>query len=119
MNVFEEEFLLKLSKIGKQLVDAAEVYRNSLATPGLKDESAAVKESNFDILKFESQKGAKLGEFEVAHKKANVEDKWQTAFTILRNSNSTIEDRYHGIDYQYSYWLYGYDKIYRQKLKSK
>ena len=119
MNVFEEEFLLKLSLIGKLLVDASEVYRQSLAGPGIKGELAAVKEANYDILKFEVQKGAKLGEFEIAHKKTNLDDKWQIAFTILRNSNSTIENRYHGIDYQYSYWLYGSDKIYRKKLQPK
>ena len=119
MNVFEEEFLLKLSQIGKQLVDASEVYRQSMATPGLKDELAAVKETNFTTLKFETQKGVKLGEFEIAHKKTNLEDKWQTAFTILRNNNSTIEDRYHGIDYQYSYWLFDSEKIYRKKLNPK
>lgn len=119
MNVFEEEFFLKLSHIGKLLVDASEVYRQSLATLGLKSELAKGNEANFMTLKYEAQKGTKLGEFEIAHKKANLDDKWQTAFTILRNSNSTIEDRYHGIDYQYSYWLYGSDKIYRKKLQPK
>lgn len=81
-------------------------------------EAAAVKEEVFNILKFEQQKGEKLGEFEVAHKSSNLPDKWQHAFNILRQNNATIKSRYHGKDYAFSYWLYGEDRIYRQKLKS-
>jgi len=32
-------------------------------------------------------------------------------------NNTTIKERYHGPSYAYTYWLYGEDKIYRQKLK--
>jgi hypothetical protein len=81
--------------------------------------AVVVQELNFSTLKFEAQQGAKLGEFEIAHKANNLDDKWSTAYNILRNSNATIKDRYHGETYQYSYWLYGEDKIYRQKLKPK
>jgi len=80
-------------------------------------EAPAVKEEVFNILKFEQQKGEKLGEFEVAHKSSNLPDKWSHAFNILRRNNATIKCRYHGKDYTYSYWLYGEDRIYRQKLK--
>ena len=80
-------------------------------------EAPAVKEEVFNILKFEQQKGEKLGEFEVAHKSSNLPDKWQHAFNILSRNNATIKNRYHGKDYAYSYWLYGEDRIYRQKLK--
>jgi len=82
-------------------------------------EPAAVQETTFTILKFESQQGTKLGEFEVAYKQNNIEDKWHHAYNILRNSNATINSRYHGQGYVYSYWLYGENKIYRQKLKPK
>jgi hypothetical protein len=80
-------------------------------------EAPAVKEEVFNILKFEQQKGEKLGDYEVAHKSSNLSDKWQHAFNILRQNNATIKNRYHGKDYAYSYWLYGEDRIYRQKLK--
>lgn len=88
---------------------------------GAKEETkpAAVEETTFNILKFESQQGAKIGEYEVAYKANNIEDKWAHAHNVLRNSNATINDRYHGQGYQFSYWLYGENKIYRQKLKPK
>jgi len=76
-----------------------------------------VPEGTFTILKFEQQKGEKLGEFEVAHKSSNLPDKWAHAYAVLRQNNSTIKDRYHGPNYQFSYWLYGEDRIYRQKRK--
>ncbi len=80
-------------------------------------EAPAVKEEVFNILKFEQQKGEKLGEFEVAHKSSNLPDKWQHAYNILGQNNATIKERFHEKDYAYSYWLYGEDRIYRQKLK--
>lgn len=113
------EFLVKLRDASKQLADAADQYIVSLAPPEIKAELSAVQEATFKTLKFEAQKGVKLGEYELAHKQANLEDKWQPAHNILNNNNATIKDRYHGQDYQYSYWLFGTDKIYRQKIKPK
>jgi len=100
-----------LNKIGeaKGFVDAEKA----------KKEPAAVKEETFSILKFEAQQGAKIGEFEVAYKANNLEDKWTHAHNVLRNSNATIKDRYHAEGYEFSYWLYGENKIYRQKLTPK
>lgn len=77
--------------------------------------AAAVKEETFS-LNFETQRGPKLGEYEIAYRANNIEDKWAQAHNILRQSNSTIKARYHGPGYLYAYWLYGEDKIYRQKL---
>jgi hypothetical protein len=116
------EFLVKLRDASLMIAEAANEYIDALAPPEVKDAqkaTAAVQETAFDILKFESQQGAKLGQFEVAYKQNNHPDKWQSAYNILRNSNATIKDRYHGETYQYSYWLYAEDKIYRQKLKPK
>jgi len=81
-------------------------------------EASAVKEETFNILKFEKQQGAKIGEFEVAYKANNLPDKWASAFNVLRQNNATINSRHHGEGYQFSYWLYGEDKIYRQKMKT-
>lgn len=106
-----------LNQIGK-----AKGYEdaNSGSKPSeAKVERAAVKEETFTILKFEAQQGAKLGKFDVAHKASDLQDKWNNAYNILRNSNATINNRYHAKGYIYSYWLYGEDKIYRQKLKPK
>ena len=115
------DFLVKLRDASQMLADAANEYIESLAPPEVKanNQTAAVQEATFNTLRFEAQQGAKLGEYEIAYKASNLEDKWRTAHNILRNSNATINDRYHGESYLYSYWLYGEDKIYRQKLKPK
>jgi hypothetical protein len=112
------EFLVKLRDAHQIIADATNQYLESLAPPEIKLGLAAVQELNFTALKFEAQQGAKLGDYEIAHKTSNLDDKWRPAYNILRNSNAAIKNRYHDETYQYSYWLYGEDKIYRQKLKS-
>lgn len=115
------EFLVKLRDSAQMLADAAEDFIKSMAPPelGLESQPVAVVEVTFSSLKWEAQKGSQLGDFEIAHKNNNLPDKWSSACNILRVNNSTIKDRYHGDNYQYSYWLYGEDKIYRQKFKPK
>lgn len=80
---------------------------------------AAVNEITFSCLKFEEQKGLRLGDYDVAYKQNNLADKWSSAYNILRSSSATIKTRYMDEGYQFSYWLYGEDKIYRQKLRVK
>lgn len=113
------DFLVKLRDACMLMADAANEYIESMAPPEVKDQAPAVQEVTFTTLKFEAQQGAKLGEFEIAYKHNNLEDKWRAAYNILRNCNATIKDRYHGDTYQYSYWLFAEDRIYRQKLKPK
>jgi len=115
------EFLVKLRDASQMIADAANEYLETFAPPAAKEnkQPAAVQEITFATLRFEAQQGAKLGEYEIAYRSGNIEDKWRQAYNILRNSNATIKDRYHGEGYQYSYWLYGEDRIYRQKLKPK
>lgn len=115
------EFLVKLRDASLMIAEAANDYIDSMAPPEAKDktQAAAVQEVTFASLKFEPQQGAKLGQFEVAYKQNNASDKWSSAYKILKNSNATIKDRYHGEGYQYSYWLFAEDRIYRQKLKLK
>jgi len=78
-----------------------------------------MQEETFTILKFEDAKGDRLGEFQIAHKSNNLPDKWSPAYNVLRKNNAVINSRYHGPDYQFSYWLFGEDRIFRQKLKPK
>jgi hypothetical protein len=111
------EFLVKIRDTCQMFADAANEYIESMAPPEVKTKAAAVQEITFTTLKFEAQQGAKLGDYEIAYKASNLDDKWRPAYNILRNSNATIKDRYHGEGYLYSYWLYGEDKIYRQKLE--
>jgi hypothetical protein len=83
-----------------------------------KEPTAAVSETTFTILKWDPQQGAKIGPYDVAYKPNNL-DKWNSAYNILHASNATIKARYYGQGYQFSYWLWGEGKIYRQKLKAK
>jgi hypothetical protein len=121
MSSRQVEFLVKLRDGAQMIADAANEYLESQAPAGVKEnkEPAAVQEATFTILKFEPQTGAKIGEYEVAYKANNLEDKWTHAHNVLRNSNATIQNRYHGEGYEFAYWLYGENKIYRQKLKLK
>jgi hypothetical protein len=115
------EPLVKLRDALTMASEALNEYIETLAPPGVKENKpaapATVQETTFTILKFEQQTGAKIGEYEVAYKASNIEDKWTHAYNVLRNSNATIKDRYHGEGYEFSYWLYGADKIYRKKLE--
>jgi len=95
-------------------VEAIDAFLNYLGKPL---EPTFVKEETFTILKFEPAKGERLGEFEVASKSHNLPDKWAHAYAVLKQNNAVINSRYHGPDYQFSYWLYGEDRIYRQKQK--
>jgi hypothetical protein len=115
------DFLIKLRDASQIITDAANELLKSMTPPELRleTEPAAVKEITFAILKWDVQKGSQLGDFEVAYKASNIEDKWRHAFNILRSSNATIKDRFYGANYSYAYWVYGQDKIYRQKLRSK
>lgn len=112
----EVEFLLKLRDGHLMIAEAINERIECLAPQEVKEH---VNENVFLSLKFEPQQGAKLGIFEVAYKANNEEptDKWTKAYDVLSKSNASIKDRYHAKDYQFSYWLYGEGKIYRQKLK--
>lgn len=121
MSSKQVEPLVKLRDAFAMASEALNEYIETLAPQGVKEnkEPAAVQEATFTILKFEPQTGAKIGEYAVAYKANNLEDKWTHAHNVLRNSNATIQNRYHGEGYEFAYWLYGEGKIYRQKLKPK
>jgi hypothetical protein len=75
-----------------------------------------VSEQTFNVLKFVEHKGEKLNEFGTAERKDNDEQAWLHAFNILKQNDSTINKRFHGVGYVYSYWIYN-ERIFRQKLK--
>ena len=114
--ILETEFYDPLFSMLDAFESGITSFRHAL---GQKKGVEAVKEETFTCLKFEPQQGAKIGQFEVAYKANNIEDNWTQAYNILRQNNATINNRYHGEGYQFSYWLYGEGKIYRQKLKPK
>lgn len=112
------EALVKLRDSLTMAAEALNDYIDTLAPREVKDEAPKTAEETFLALKFEAQQGQKLGTFDVSFK-ANAADpgKWQSAYDALTAANASIKDRYHGKEYQFSYWLYGEGKIYRQKLK--
>lgn len=81
-------------------------------------ETVAVKEEAFTILKWQKRQGAKIGDYETAHRRDCLPEQFNPAFNILSKSSATIASRYHGEGYIYVYWLYGSGKIYRQRRKS-
>ena len=116
----DEKTLTELKELAQTLDNAStKIWQTIENLSPTNNAVSAAKELTFSTLKFELLQGAKLGDYEVAYKQNNLADKWQSAYNILRINNSTIKDRYHDDTYQYSYWLYGEDKIYRQKLKPK
>jgi hypothetical protein len=79
-----------------------------------------IPEETFTVLKWQSEKGSRLGDYEVAYKSQNVLENWQHAFNILKQSNAVIGNRFHGEGYVYAYWVFPEkyaDRIFRKKLK--
>jgi hypothetical protein len=115
----QTDFLKKLVEGHQIIIDAATELLKSMASPelGLTQKPNGALEIVFNLLRFEPMESSKLGDYETAHKASNLPDKWNSAYNILRVNNSTIKDRYFGEGYENNYWLYGEDKIYRQKLK--
>lgn len=113
-----EKLLGLVADLGSALEAIGVKVKHEAAEIAGLEEAAAVKEETFNVLKFESQKGEKLGDFETASSKNNIPEKYNQAYNILAKSNSTINSRYHGAGYQFSYWIYG-DRIFRQVLKQK
>lgn len=101
----EEASAVNLKRQVVELVNASE-----------KHPATVPEQTTFNVLKFEAQKGPTLRDFETAEKKNNVEQNWNHALNILKSANATINNRFHGPNYVYSYWLYT-DRIFRQKLK--
>jgi len=114
----EERILEIICDLADALEAASVNIKHGIAEITGVKEKAAVKEETFTILKFEKQTGSRLGEYEVAYKANNIEDKWTHAYNVLRQNNATINNRYYGDSYAFAYWLYGKDKIYRQKLNA-
>jgi hypothetical protein len=80
---------------------------------------ARVPEETFSILKWDDEKGERLGDFQAAYKNKNVLENWQHAYNILKQANAVIGNPFHLEGYQYRYWIYPdkyNDRIFRKKL---
>jgi len=80
---------------------------------------AVLPEETFNLLKWENEKGSRLGDYQVAYKQQNIPDKWQHAYNILKANNSLIANPLKEEGYVYRYWIFPEkypDRIFRKKL---
>ena len=93
-----------------------------LAVSGSKKEPpATIPESTFSSLRYEDQKGEKLGDFQVAYRAQNSPDAWQHCFNILKANNASIKDSFHLEGYGFRYWIFPdkyVDRIFRKQLEA-
>jgi len=77
-----------------------------------------IPEETFSILKWDDEKGERLGDFQTAYKNKNVLESWQHAFNILKQANAVIGNPFCLEGYQFRYWIYEKyeDRIFRKKL---
>jgi hypothetical protein len=83
------------------------------------EEKPKIPEETFSILKWDDEKGERLGNFQTAYKNKNILENWQHAFNILKQNNAVIGNPFHLEGYQYRYWVYPEkyeDRIFRKKL---
>lgn len=80
---------------------------------------AKVSEDRFNCLKWQDEKGEKLGDFQAAYRSHNLPENWDHAWNILKANNSLIANPFHEEGYVYRYWIYPEkykDRIFRKKL---
>ena len=103
-----EALAVKLRFQIEKMFDIAKVEKSKAVLP----------EATFN-LKWQVEKGNRLGEYEVAYKSQNILDNWQHCFNILKQNNAVIGNRFHEQGYEYAYWIYPEkyeDRIFRKKL---
>ena len=73
---------------------------------GAAEPKAVISEEPFNTLKYETAKGERLGDYEVAYKKSNNTDDWQRCFNVLRANSATIKSHFSEPSWSHFYWLY-------------
>ena len=85
----------------------------------VKPKAASFPESPTFDLKYEAERGAKLGAYEVGYRSLNLVEKWQHCFNVLKANNAVIRSPFHPEGYTCRYWIYPekyQDRIFRKKL---
>jgi len=80
---------------------------------------ARISEKNFNILKWQDEKGSRLGDFQAAYKTHNLPDNWHHAYGVLKANIFLISEPFHKEGYEYRYWIYPEkyeDRIFRKRL---
>jgi hypothetical protein len=114
--VFLDDFVDFLEGLEASIV---KLKRQIAKLVGIVEEKPKISEETFSILKWDNEKGERLGDFQTAYKNKNVLESWQHAFNILKQANSVIGNPFHMEGYQYRYWIYPEkyeDRIFRKKL---
>ena len=94
--------------------------RRQIQTITKTEVKATLSEDTFSILKWDNEKGERLGDFQVAYKQQNIPEKWQHCFNILKANNSLIANRFHEQGYVHAYWIFPDkypDRIFRKRLE--
>ena len=115
-NIFLEDFVDFLNGLEESIV---KLKKQIAKLVGVKP---TIPEETFTNLKWQNEKGAVLGDYEVAYKNQNVLDFWQHAYNVLKANNSVINNPFHMEGYQYRYWIYPEkygDRIFRKKLEER
>src|SRR3990170_3525802 len=73
--------------------NAVQILKQALAKLEKKTQPSqtGLNEEAFNLLKWEVNKGSKLGNFEVTYKAQNPPDTWQHVFNVLKANGATIK----------------------------
>jgi len=115
-----------LNELAESLVDfcnaleslAVNLRRQIQALPKT-EVRAQLSELTFNVLKWQDEKGVRLGDFQVAYKNMNLPDKWLHCYNILKANSSVINNSFKEEGYVYRYWIYPEkynDRIFRKRL---
>ena len=116
LKIFLEDFVDFLDGLESSIV---KLKKQIHKLEGVAEVKPKLSEETFNILKWENEKGSRLGVYEVAYKKHNVLENWQHCFNILKQNNAVIGNPFHLEGYHFRYWIYPEkysDRIFRKKL---
>jgi len=80
---------------------------------------ATIPEARFGVLKWQDEKGSRIGDYQVAYQSHNLPENWNHAYNILKANSSLIASPLKEEGYEFRYWIYPQkysDRIFRKKL---
>jgi len=116
LKIFLEDFVDFLDGLEASIV---KLKKQIHKLEGVVEVKPKLSEETFNILKWENEKGSRLGDYEVAYKKHNILENWQHCFNILKQNSAVIGNPFHLEGYHFRYWIYPEkysDRIFRKKL---
>jgi hypothetical protein len=117
----------RLDRLSESLIDFCNAVESAsfnlhrkLQGVGNNEAKTVLSEDTFNVLKWQDEKGVRLGDFQVAYKNMNLPDKWLRCYNILKANNSLISNQFEDRGYVYRYWIYPEkydDRIFRKRVK--